>query len=83
MLGFYREKKFEVNNIPISVLTLNKWNNNVDYEFNEAYKDPKGIINYLNSKNIILGLNISDPIIFNSKGKDIEKLNIPYNYKIR
>ena len=42
--------KFEKNNIPISVFMLDKWHTSNSYEFNEFFKDPKGIINFLNNK---------------------------------
>lgn len=82
-------KKFETNNIPISVFILSKWQNNNNFEFSENYKNPKTIIDYLHNKNIKVGLSIDDPIRFSSKSKDIEKLknylsvdkngNIPFN----
>ena len=73
-------KKFEDNNIPISLFTLNKWQNKNDFELNEIYKNPKYVINYLKSKNIKFGLSIEDPKVFKSNTKTFEKLN-EYLYK--
>lgn len=82
-------KKFEDNNIPLSLLTLNKWQTDNDFEFNEFYKDPKSIGDYLKSKNIKLGLSIEDPKVFKINSKNFEKSkdylytdkdgNIPFN----
>ena len=82
-------KKFEDNNIPISLFVLNKWQNNNSFEFSKDFKDPQTIIKYLNSKNIKFGLNIKDPIIFKNNSIDYQKVkdyltsdnkgNIPFN----
>lgn len=82
-------KKFEINNIPISLFVLNKWQNNNDFEFNEYYKNPKGMIDYLNNKKIKIGLSIEDPVEFIINSKNFNKLkdylatdkngNIPFN----
>ena len=82
-------KKFEDHKIPISLFTLNKWQNANDFEFNEFYKDPKTVINYLKQKNIKFGLTISDPITFKENSKVFNKIkeylnidkngNIPFN----
>ena len=82
-------KKFEDNNIPLSLFTLNKWQGENSFEFNEFYKDPKSTINYLKSKNIKFGLSLEDPKYFKQNTKTFEKLkeylytdktgNIPFN----
>ena len=82
-------KKFEDNDIPISLFTLSKWQNNDNFEFNELYKDPGAIIKYFNSKNIKFGLSIEDPVIFKTNTSSYNKLkdylpidnkgNIPFN----
>lgn len=82
-------KKFEDNNIPLSLLTLNKWQNDNDFEFSEFYKDPASIAKYLNSKNIKFGLSITDPKVFKANSKTFNKCkeylaldkngNIPFN----
>lgn len=81
--------KFEKNNIPISVLMLDNWESSNSFEFNEFYKNPKEIIEFLHSKNIKLGLSIRDTNKFNINTKNFEKLknylitdkegNIPFN----
>ena len=82
-------KKFEDNNIPMSIFILNKWQKENDFEFNELYKDPKSIATYLHSKNIKFGLSINmldnfknNSLIYN-KVKDyllVDKNgNIPFN----
>ena len=82
-------KKFEDNNIPISLFVLNKWQTENSFEFSEMYKDPKSISNYLHSKNIKLGLSVEDPKLFKVNTKSFDKLkqylsvdkngNIPFN----
>lgn len=82
-------KKFEDNNIPISLFILNNWEKENSFEFNESYKNPIPIIQYLKSKNIKLGLAIDDPKIFKSGSKSFNKIkdylytdkngNIPFN----
>lgn len=82
-------KKFEENNIPISLFILNRWQNNKSFEFNELYKDPKSIIEYLHSKKIKLGLSIEDPKSFEAESISFSKVreylstdkngNIPFN----
>ena len=67
-------KKFEDNNVPISVFILNKWQNANTFEFSEYYKNPKGMIDYLHSKNIKLGLSIEDPKEFIKDSKNFNKL---------
>lgn len=54
-------KKFEDNNIPISLFILNKWNNNNEFLFNDKYKNPKFICEYLEAKKIKFGLSINIP----------------------
>lgn len=81
--------EFQKNNIPISIFMLDKWNKIDSYEFNEYYKDPSGILKFLNSKNIKPGLVIDDPLEFKSNTKNYDKLktylttdkngNIPFN----
>ena len=39
--------KFEKKDIPISVFMLDKWQTNNSYEFNDLYKDPKSIVDFL------------------------------------
>jgi len=80
-------KKFEANNIPISVFMLNRALN--DFEFSEYYKDPKLIPNYFHSKSIRLGLGIEDFKEFKNNSKSFNKVkdyltqdkngNIPFN----
>ena len=82
-------KKLEDNNIPISLFTLNKWQDENSFEFTEFYKNPKATINYLKSKNIKFGLSIEDPKLFKTNSKTFNKLkdylttdkngNIPFN----
>ena len=87
-IGRELTKKFEENNIPISLFILNKWDNS-NYEFSDFYKNPQSVIDYLHTKNIKFGLTIDSPkyfkhnsIVFN-KLKDylpIDKNNnIPFN----
>ena len=81
--------KFERNNVPISVFMLDKWHTINSYEFNEYYKDPKSIFNYLNRKNIKVGLVLDDPVEFKTDTKSYDKVkpylapdkngNIPFN----
>lgn len=82
-------RKFEENNIPISVFTLNKWQKDNDFEFNPNYKAPKMLSTYFHNKKIKLGLAIEDPLVFKQNGKCFNKLeaylpkdkngNIPFN----
>ena len=82
-------KKFEDNNIPISMFILNNWQKENSFEFSNEYKTPQAIINYLNSKNIKLGLSIEDPKLFLSNSSAFNKVkqylstdakgNIPFN----
>lgn len=82
-------KKFEKNNIPISVFILNKWESNNEFKFNEFYRDPKVMIDYLTNKKIKFGLSINDPITFKANTLNFDKLkeylstdkngNIPFN----
>lgn len=82
-------KKFKDNNIPISLFTLNNWQNNNSFEFKEIYKDPSAIAKYLNLNNIKFGLSITYPRIFSPNTTYFEKLkeylpldnrgNIPFN----
>lgn len=53
--------KFETNNIPISVLMLNKWHDNNSFNINEKYKNINTIINYLHNKNIKVGITLDNP----------------------
>lgn len=81
-------KKCEEQDVPISLFILNKWQNNNSFSFNEKYKDPKYIADYLHAKKIKLGLSIDDPVNFNNVDV-INKLksylqtdskgNIPFN----
>lgn len=82
-------KKFEDNNIPISMFILNKWQNDNSFEFSEFYKDPKLISNYLHSKNIKLGLSLEGLKYFKINSVPFNKVkdylptdktgNIPFN----
>ena len=82
-------KKFEDNNIPISLFILNKWQNNNNFQFSEFYKGPSSISNYLKLKNIKFGLSIDVPKYFSPNSKSFENLkqylpldkfgNIPFN----
>ena len=67
-------KKFEDNNVPISVLISNYWQNDSSFEFNENYKTPQPIINHLEEKNIKFGLSIEDPKIFKANSRTFDKL---------
>ena len=81
--------KFENKNIPISVFMLDKWQTDNSYEFNEYYRDPKSVLNYLNNKKIKLGLVIDDPVEFKMGTNNYDKIkpylleqentNIPFN----
>ena len=82
-------KKFEENNIPVSLFTLNRWQGSNTYEFSEFYKDPRSMIGYLKSKKMKFGLTIEPEKEFVSNTKIFEKLkayldvdkngNIPFN----
>ncbi|MBQ2946254.1 MAG: DUF5110 domain-containing protein [Bacilli bacterium] len=82
-------KKFEEYNIPLSLFTLNKWQKENNFEFNELYKDPKAVIKYLKTKNVRFGLSIEDPKVFKPNTGSFNKLkeylypdksgNIPFN----
>ena len=50
-------KKFEDNEIPISMFLLNNWDDS--YEFNKNFKDPKQLIDYLHTKKLKVGLSIN------------------------
>lgn len=52
-------KKFEMNNIPISMFLLNRWHND-SYNPSDTFKDISMLIKYFNSKNIKLGLALND-----------------------
>ena len=69
--------KFEKNNVPISVFMMDKWHVENSYEFNEYYKTPKSIIDFLHSKKIKLGLVVDDPIEFKEGTTSYEKVK-PY-----
>lgn len=81
--------KFEKKNIPISVFMLDNWNTHNSYIFNENYKDPKSIINFLDNKKVKLGLVVDDTLEFKNDTLNYEKLktylvpdkngNIPFN----
>ncbi len=82
-------KKFEDNEIPISLFILNKWQDISGFEFNEYYKNAQNILAYFNSKGIKVGLSIENPLVFNSNSTLFTKLknylptdrngNIPFN----
>ena len=82
-------KKFEENNIPISVFVLNKWQSENSFSFNEFYKDPMSVIKYLHSKNIKFALTINDIKEFKPNNASFDKIkpylsvdkngNIPFN----
>ena len=82
-------KKFEDNNIPISLFVLNKWQVENDFTFSELYKDSTTIPVYLHSKNIKLGLSIDIPQKFKEGSITFNKIkeyistdkdgNIPFN----
>ena len=69
--------KFKINNVPISIFMLNNWQNNDSYLFNERFKNPKAVIEYLKQNNITLGLNINDVKEFK---KDSDMFNRISNY---
>ncbi len=82
-------KKFEDNNIPISVFILNNWEKESSFAFNDYFKNPIPIIEYVKSKNIKLGLAIENYKMFKSGSDIFNKLknylytdkdgNIPFN----
>lgn len=67
-------KKFENNNIPISIFTLNNWQLEDSFEFNLNYKAPQMLSSIFHNKRIRLGLAIDDPLIFKQKSKCFNKL---------
>ena len=81
-------KKFEDNNIPISMFLLNKWNDG-EYLFNKNFKDPKAIIDYLHAKKIKVGLTLDCPKLFKMGSSSFNRVeqylnkdkngNIPFN----
>lgn len=82
-------KKFESNNVPLSIFLLDNWQNNNDFKFNNFYSNPKSLVDYLSSNKIKLGLSIKDSLEFKKDNyiydvlKDyisIDKSgNIPFN----
>ncbi len=70
---------FEKKNVPISIFMMDKWNIPDSYEFNEYYKEPKKITNFLDSKKIKLGLVIDDPISFKANTRNYEKVKTYLN----
>lgn len=82
-------KKFEDNNIPISVFILNKWQMDNNYQFTSFYKDFKSMVDYIKSKKIKLGLQLFDHLDFKSNTDAFNKIktyltldkngNIPFN----
>ena len=82
-------KKFEENNIPISVFVLHNWQNNNDYQYNTFYKNFNNMIGYLNQKKIKLGLQLFEQLSFKSNTESFNKVkmylqtdkngNIPFN----
>ena len=82
-------KKFEDNKIPISVFILNNWEKENSFAFNDYFKNPIPIIEYVKSKNIKLGLAIENYKMFKSGSDIFNKLknylytdkdgNIPFN----
>lgn len=53
-------RKFEENDIPIATFLINSWQTNNSFEFNDSFKEPLSIINYLHDKKIKVGLSIED-----------------------
>ena len=56
---------FIKNNVPISLMILNKWSNKT--ELTELYKDPKELVKNLYEKNIRLNLSLEEKKSFDSK----------------
>ncbi len=82
-------KKFEDNNIPISLFVLNNWQVGNNFEFSNFYKDQVSLINYIHSQKIKVALTIDDPYVFKPESSAFSKLethlikdehgNIPFN----
>lgn len=68
-------KKFEENNIPLSTITLNKWNVPGTYLFNGIYKDVTSLVNFLHSKNIKVGLSLDELDDFSDKNHHYNTLS--------
>lgn len=60
-------RKFEENLVPISMITLTNWEDDIKYKFKSIYREIPNIINFLNQKNIRLGLEITDIVDFSDK----------------
>lgn len=82
-------KKFESNNVPLSIFLLDNWQNNNDLKFNNFYSNPKSLVDYLSSNKIKLGLSIKDTLEFKKDNYIYDVLkdyisvdksgNIPFN----
>ena len=82
-------KKFESNNVPLSIFLLDNWQNNNDLKFNNFYSNPKSLVDYLSSNKIKLGLSIKDSLEFKKDNYIYDVLkdyisvdksgNIPFN----
>lgn len=80
-------KRFEDNDVPISVLMINLLDQNKS--LTDVYKEPKLISDYLKSKGVKLAYTLKDYKSFNPKDKDFDLLkeylevdnkgNIPFN----
>lgn len=81
--------KFEKKGIPVSIFMLDNWDTKEKYIFDDIYGEPKNIVHFLNTKNIKLGLSISDLKEFKPDTKIFENIkkylavdkngNIPFN----
>ena len=70
-------KKFNDNNIPLSVIMLgDKWHNNIDnYSFDDNIIDSKKLISLLHSNNIKLGLTINPSLPIDKKSPYYEEIS--------
>lgn len=70
-------KKFDENDIPLSVIMLgDKWHNSIDnYTFDNTLIDSKNLINLLHSNNIKLGLTVDPSLKITKNSKYYEELH--------
>ena len=81
--------KFKEKEIPISVFMLDHWQTDNNFEFDNNFKNPVGVLNFFNSKKIKLGLTLSDFDTFKLNTNIYNKIkpylaqdvngNIPFN----
>ena len=67
-------KEFEYNNIPISLFTLNKWELENSFEFNQNYKNPQTISSIFHDKGVKFGLALNDPLIFKQQSNSFNRI---------